>query len=116
MSRFLHQFDRRVTTPQVLTEVDNLLAPLRRQEPVRYRRAMEVLIDGCEETVRPAHELVRQERYELIGMTDTSIGQAAHGAATVLTDDTMLAYHLSMTGIAVVNFNHVRDQLRMRRQ
>lgn len=105
---FAGRFGRMVTTPNVLTEVSNLLGQLR--EPLR-RRALSILgsLTGTlDEQYHPSSRLVTDTAFPVLGLADTSIIASATTHVTVLTADLPLYLRLAAAGIEVVNFNHLR--------
>lgn len=105
---FADRFSRMATTPNVLTEVSNLLGQLR--EPLR-RRAMDVLaaLTGrVEEEYTPSRRLVADPAFAALGLADISVVASADEHVTVLTADLALYLRLASAGIEVVNFNHLR--------
>ncbi|MDX2232391.1 MAG: PIN domain-containing protein [Leptolyngbyaceae cyanobacterium bins.349] len=101
-------FPKRVTTPNILTEVNSLSNQL--GEPERsnclsiFAKSISLLdehyIDSCTISERP--EFVR------FGLTDCGILEAAQNQYLVLTDDLKLSVHLQSQGVDVVNFNNIR--------
>lgn len=104
-------FKQVVTTPNVLTEVSNLLGQL--PEPIRIPvfRGFSLAIQPFQEHFTPSRELAHQRHFPNFGLTDIGIVQGAKGKFLVLTDDLRLAHYLGRQGIDVVNFNHLRTYL-----
>jgi rRNA-processing protein FCF1 len=105
----LKNFEKLLTTPNVLTEVNSfsgqLADPLRNLYFKRFASEIGLLEERYVESNRVAelHEFVR------LGLTDTGIlSFVSSGSHLVLTDDFPLSQRLQGTGIDVINFNHVR--------
>lgn len=106
LGKFVTSFQLLVTTPNILTEVSNLLS-----DDVRDR-CLAVLISQIEkldERYPASTELVKAPAFPKFGLTDAGIGSTARGRYLVLTDDFRLSNHLRTEGQDVVNFNHLRQ-------
>jgi hypothetical protein len=110
LQRVLSQFDLLVTTPNILTEVSNLLGQLpdnlRGQYYASFAAALDALVD---EHYIPSKRLVLQSRFPRLGLTDTGIIEQARDRHLVLTCDLPLYNHLCDQGVDVINFNHIRE-------
>ena len=106
---FVGGFKRMLTTPNVLTEVSNLLdwlyEPLRRKAQV----ALGVLTAQFEEKYVASSEAATDPSFPLLGLSDVSILRSVGKDVTVLTDDLPLYLRLSAAGIDAINFNHLRS-------
>ena len=104
-------FERIVTTPNILTEVYNLINQI--GEPDRYQCLIEVArlitqLEKFEESYIGSREIVELPSFPVFGLTDGGIEQLARDQYLVLTDDLKLANHLLSGGIDVLNFNNLR--------
>lgn len=99
------QFEKIVTTPNILTEVSNLsdhmLATSYLQEFVRH-------IELMEEEYVASRMACREAIFSKVGLTDAVIAAAAQGRYLVLTDDLRLAGTMQKRSFDVINFNHIR--------
>lgn len=109
LTAYVGGFGRMLTTPNVLTEVSNLLGQL--SEPLRRRAllALGVLMGEFEEKYLPSIGLAEDAHFPILGLSDTSIIHSADEDVTVLTDDLQLYVRLSSAGVDVINFNHLRS-------
>jgi rRNA-processing protein FCF1 len=109
LAEFVGEFRQMMTTPNVLTEVSNLLGQL--AEPMRRRAlvGLGALTGRLAEKYLPSSTLVADQHFPLLGLADTSIIASVNKAVTVLTDDLDLYLRLSTAGVDVVNFNHLRS-------
>ena len=108
LKNLLACFDRVVTTPHILAEVNSLSNQM--GEPTRTRffsdfaRKIPLL---QEEYVVSAHA-AQVEAFSKLGLTDSGILHLVRGNYLVLTDDFTLYGFLEKSGIDVLNFNHLR--------
>jgi hypothetical protein len=109
LAAFVGEFRQMMTTPNVLTEVSNLLGQL--AEPMRRRALVGLgsLAGKLDEKYLPSSNLVADHHFPLLGLADTSIIVSVNKAVTVVTDDLDLYLRLSSAGVDVVNFNHLRS-------
>jgi hypothetical protein len=100
-------FERRVTTPGILTEVDNLA----RQMPTTDHEGMSATINNLAaaffEIHTPSVEIMKSKYYARLGLTDSAI-IAAETKLLVVTDDFRLSSVLASSGRDVININHLR--------
>lgn len=66
----LDRFERRVTTPHILAEADNLARQLPSREHRAVAAVMTPLVESLFEVYCPSGVAVRHERYPLLGLTD----------------------------------------------
>ena len=105
---FLSNFQRIVTTPNILTEVNSLLGQL--GEPLKgdCREVFGRGIGLLGEHYVPSADVAQNNEFAKLGLTDTVIARLARGSFLVLTDDLRLASFLERIPVDVVNFNHLR--------
>lgn len=106
---FIGEFERIITTPNILTEVSNLAGQL--SEPMRERAfvALRTLTNNSlDEEYRPSRELALEPSFPVLGLADASVIAAADKGITVLTDDLPLYARLSSAGVEAINFQHLR--------
>lgn len=106
---FISGFKRVLTTPNVLTEVSNLVGQL--SEPLRRKAlvALQLLTPRFDEHAHASRDVVLDQHFPLLGLADSSIILTAEKGVTVLTDDLDLYVRLSSAGAEVINFNHIRS-------
>lgn len=107
VTRIIGSVERRVTTPHILAEVDNLTRQMPTREHKSVAAIMALLIEGQFEIYTPSRTAVRHEKYPILGLTDCAT-IAASEQALVLTDDFPLANILAHLGRDAVNINHLR--------
>ena len=110
LSRLIDQSSGVIFTPNTLTETSNLARYI--PEPARTEIAATLawLIDRAEERVVASGRAVLRPEYLKLGLTDAVLLEALHTGTILVTDDLDLYLAASMTGMSVVNFNHLRDQ------
>ncbi|MGD0023751.1 MAG: hypothetical protein ABSC37_03850 [Xanthobacteraceae bacterium] len=104
----IEKFDRRITTPNILTEANNLVRQLPESEHPAVSRIMAHLIAEIFEQYRISAEAVRYLGFARLGLTDCITASIAN-EALVLTDDFRLSNTLFHLGRDVININHLRD-------
>lgn len=106
----LEGFDRLVVTPHVLTEVGNLLGGLANPAKTECLRVLARTIRTVMyERRTPGSDLSRNAAFDVFGIADVSILDAANaGPYLVLADDLPLYAYLQGQGVDVLNFNEIR--------
>jgi rRNA-processing protein FCF1 len=105
----LAKFGDIVVTPNVLTEVSNLLGytdDRTRQELLSWLKSR---VPSFDERFVPSHEAVEAVEFSRLGLTDATILSCPTQDLTVLTDDIHLYLALQKKGVEVINFNHLRE-------
>jgi hypothetical protein len=105
--RIVDLFHKRIVTPNVVTEADNLARQLPTQEHGAVAAVMTSLISASFEVYSPSKEAVSHKSYPQVGVTDCTILAAGH-EALVITDDLRLWGMLSALGHDAININHIR--------
>lgn len=107
---FVDQFERVVTTPHILTEVSNFLGQLhgKVRDGCFATFSQHVASATTHEHLTPARALAGAAEFVPLGITDTSIIEAAAESHLVLTTDYRLHGRLISKGIDALNYNHFR--------
>ncbi len=100
-------FSKLWTTPNILTEVDNLGRQLRQNEWDAFANALRALAVNMMEFVVPSAQVVRDARFVKIGLSDTTT-VLVPGKPLLLTDDLKLHAFAQSAGFDAINFNHLR--------
>lgn len=108
LERFLRLFIRVITTPNVLTEVSNLLGQLPQNLYSSFYGGLVSQIAELDERYTPSRSLAESTHFTRFGLTDSGIAALAPGKYLVLTDDLNLFGYLQNKGIDAINFNHLR--------
>jgi hypothetical protein len=107
LMRMANYFRHRITTPNILTEVDNLARQLPRSEHASIARIMRRLIDNIVELYVPARAAVGHPRFSSLGLADC-VTLACVDGTLLITGDRELAGIVAKLGGDVVNFHHYR--------
>ncbi|HSU14925.1 PIN domain-containing protein [Longimicrobium sp.] len=112
LTTFISGFSRLLVTPNILTEVSNLAGQL--AEPLRGEvfASLALLAAQAGERYFPSREAVLESGFTRLGLTDITVLLAAREHVAVLTDDLPLYLKLLENRVFVVNFNHLRDEIR----
>ncbi len=104
----LSSFDKIVTTPNILTEVNSLAN--QQGEPDRSK-CLAIFAKGVarlDESYIESRNAAGMENFAKFGLTDCGIVELARERYLVLTDDLKLANYMQKIGIDTVNFNNLR--------
>jgi rRNA-processing protein FCF1 len=108
LETLLARLRRRIVTPNILTEVDNLSRQISDNE---FPAISGVLKNLCQEQFEfyiESEAAISSELHSKIGITDSTIVSLANRDYLVITDDFPLANRLEKSGRDVINFNHIR--------
>ena len=108
MLRLLEYFQRRVTTPNILTEVDNLARQLPEAEHEAISVTLFQLISTSFEVYAASATVTQTPMYPAIGLTDC-VTMSSADEVLVLTDDFELSNRLAYIGRDALNINHIRS-------
>lgn len=110
LQKVLREFGGIVATPNVLTEVSDLLSQTDKETKAKLLAlfAVRVVPDLEEQYVR-SREAAEMIEFLRLGLTDATILSLPKKDLTVLTDDLHLYLALQRRGIDAVNFNHLRE-------
>jgi rRNA-processing protein FCF1 len=106
--QILEYFQKVVTTPNILTEVNSLANQLGEPERSQCFRIFAQGISRLEEYYTQSKAVATNEKFTKFGLTDCAILNLARDRYLVLTDDLKLAVYLQKEGIDTVNFNNIR--------
>lgn len=108
MLRILVHFQRRVTTPNILTEADNLARQLPTDEHEAISAVLFELIRTSFEIYSESATIAQTPLYPALGLTDCVTVSSAD-EVLVLTDDFELSNRISHLGRDALNINHIRN-------
>jgi rRNA-processing protein FCF1 len=106
--RLLKRFQRIVTTPNILSEVNSLSAQLGEPAKTPYFQEFAQGIETLDEHYVESTAAARIEHFPKLGLTDCAILHCAKGQFLVLTDDSRLYQLMEKSGVDVINFSHLR--------
>jgi rRNA-processing protein FCF1 len=101
----LERFELRYTTPNVVTELDNLSRYLREDEWVAISKSLGSLIPSFIEIYTASRELLRHPLHSALGAADCSM--AVISDVLIFTDDLPFASRLERQGREVLNLSHL---------
>jgi hypothetical protein len=104
----LKKLDRRIVTPNILTEADNLCRQLPEREHAGISATITKLCDSFLELYVPARDVTADLLYTRLGITDCIIAGLAKQKRLVITDDFALEQRISSAKGDVININHLR--------
>jgi rRNA-processing protein FCF1 len=105
----LARFGGMVVTPNILTEVSNLLGYTDEKTRLALLAWLGAQVPNFAEHYVPSHEAVEAAEFFWLGLADASILSCPTQDLTVLTDDIHLYQALLKRGVEVINFNHLRE-------
>jgi len=108
LARLVEAFERIVTTPNILSEVNSLCGQLGEPARTEYFRIFARRIRTLDEHYVASKDVSTIEQFPKLGLTDSGILHLAGEQYLVLTDDFELEGFLRNAKIHVLNFNHIR--------
>ncbi len=108
LAGFFKIFNKVVTTPNILTEVNSLATQLPDNIKVGFYPKFADHLATFDEHYLESSKISSTPHFLKLGLTDSGILNLAQGQYLVLTDDFRLAGQLEKQGIDVINFNHIR--------
>lgn len=102
------KFPQILTTPNILTEVSNLINQLGEPDRSRCFSIFAKDIVQLDEIYIDSHTISATDKFPKFGLTDCGIVNVAKDNYLVLTDDLKLASYLQNIGIDTLNFNNIR--------
>lgn len=108
LQQLLSYFQKLVTTPNILTEVNSLANQLGEPERSQWFTIFAQGLSILDEFYIESKAVATNEKFTKFGLTDCGILNLAKAHYLVLTDDLKLAAYLQKEGINVINFNNLR--------
>lgn len=109
LSNLFRMFSYRiVSTPNILTEVSNLLGNCDSPNQKHLWQIFVKSINIVEEKYTASKNLTHLPVFPKFGLTDSSIIELVRERYLVLTDDAMLYQYLEKNSVDVLNFTHLR--------
>ncbi|MEH2282768.1 MAG: PIN domain-containing protein [Nostoc sp.] len=108
---FIARFQKLVTTPNILTEVNSLANQLGEPERSQCFAIFAQFVKNVallDEYYIKSLDAVNTEKFVKFGLTDSGILTLSKGKYLVLTDDFKLASYLQSVEVDVINFNNIR--------
>jgi hypothetical protein len=104
----VRKFDRLITTPHVLTEVNGLSNKIPGRDRYGYFNTLKQVAADMDEHAVPFATLSESIAYQRLGVADAAIEIVAEQGYMVLSIDLNLVVSLQSRRIAAFNFNNVR--------
>lgn len=108
LQRIIGEFSTLWTTPNIMTEVDNLGRQLESREWEPFAISMRQLSIRLVEVSEPSQNVTKDSRYAKLGLAD-SVTLAKLKERLLLTDDLKLQGIATHAGFDVINFNNLRQ-------
>jgi hypothetical protein len=108
LARIVHFFERVVTTPDVLTEVNGFSNQLPKRIKYDYYGTFGERLAELDEQVPASAVVAETPAFRVPGLTDAAIAEVAKEQTLVLSVDLDLVEHLHGQGLDAVNFNNIR--------
>lgn len=103
----LSRFERKLTTPNILTEVDNLVRQISEAEQAAIALHFQRLVKEMFEIYQESSAHLGGEFHKKVGLTDAILIELAKNHL-IVTADFRLANRIEAMGRNVINFNHIR--------
>lgn len=110
LALLIGDLDKVVTTPNVLTEVDNLLNNFQRGHRWSYFQIFRELISKSTEKFLESKQIIDSDAFFEIGLTDTGVLEICKECDFLITGDSKLADYASAFGIKVVDLVKIRNE------
>lgn len=108
LTRFMSQFTKIITTPNIVTEVYNLANQLESRDRTRCLNWLKKVLESkIIEQYVPSSDIIQDERFTDFGVTDCGIKQISLNTFLVLSDDLKLVSYLRQSGVDAVNFENL---------
>jgi len=108
LQAFLSKFQKILTTPGVLAEVNSLANQLPEDARRAFMHLLRNQIQLLDESYVPSKQAAEHRHFVPCGLTDSAIMIIASENFLVLTSDFELAGYLEGLGVECINFNHIR--------
>jgi hypothetical protein len=106
--RLVDLFSKRVVTPHIVAEADNLMRQLPQAEHSGVAAVIAAIVADAFEVYVPSTDAMKHERYASLGATDCTIVLASQDVL-VITGDFRLSSILTHLGRDAININHLRQ-------
>jgi rRNA-processing protein FCF1 len=106
---FLQNFEL-IVTPNILTELANLMDTLNKKTEMRLFAYLSTFINRWDETYIASKD-IHTPAFLKFGLADSVIHSLAEQGIIIMTVDFPLYHYLSGLNLGVINFNHLRSEL-----
>ncbi len=108
LTKIVREFRLIITTPNILTEVDNLTKHLTGDPKLAFIRVFKVFILKSSERYIESSKIILLKQFIEVGITDTTLYKLACSGTLIITKDGAFARLLERENLPVINFNHLR--------
>ena len=108
LTRVTALFERLVTSPQILSEVNSFVNQLREPARAGVLSVLASQVHSAAEEFVPAVKCVEHEEFARFGLADVATWTVCDSGPLLLTDDFRLSQVIAAHGVSVINFNHIR--------
>ncbi len=105
---FIEQYPKIITTPHVFAECSNLIRQIDTDTANLLLDSLKILVKTILEIYTPSEQLVDQNYYFRLGLTDVGLLKIIKDGAMLLTTDLDLYLAALEMGAHAENFNHLR--------
>jgi hypothetical protein len=106
--RFMGYFQNLVTTPNILTEVNNLSTSLADKHKILFYKVFLNTIKLLDEHYIESGEIADKAEFKKFGLTDSTIFYVSQKKYLLITDDFPLSQYIQSKNYDAINFNHIR--------
>lgn len=106
-------FNKFVTTPNILTEVSNLGGQLTGNDKEHFFILLAEFIQKTTEKYIHSSEISKDNLFIKYGITDRGLLELASTGHLIITDDFRLSAYCNSLGFHSINFNHLRSYVDM---
>ncbi len=104
----LRHFNKIITTPNILTEVSNLLGQSKEHLRSGYFEKFAAGIAMFDEHCLDSADVSKMQEFIRFGLTDAAMVRLAKDNYLIITEDFRLSQYAQSLGIDVLNFNNIR--------
>jgi hypothetical protein len=110
LALLIGDLEKVVTTPNVLTEVDNLLNNFQKGHRWVYYQVLRELISKSTEKFLESKKISDLDPFFELGLTDTGVLELSKNCDFLITGDSKLADYANAFGIKVVDLVKIRNE------
>ena len=108
LHKLVLNFREVITTPNVLTEVSNLLESLNRNKDYKLFQFLHKSLMSLKEEYIESMKVMETVCFQKFGLTDSTLSFLAENKFLILTDDLPFYHYLETQKLPAINFNHLR--------
>lgn len=104
ISGFIERFDRKITSPHILTEVSDLLG-----ENNDFHTILNIYINTSEEKYLTGREITKCDSFLKFGLADSAVIEISRNSHLIFTADNRLYGYLENIGIDAISFDLLKS-------